>query len=303
MTIRLLRTFIAVADEGTFSAAAKTINVTHAAVSQQMQTLEADLDLTLFDRSRRSPVLTPVARALVEKARVIVSDYDNLVPSVLGDGGVKGTISLGALRTTLTGLTPQALAVFKTKYPDVRLRIKPGLTGALMTEVERGTLDGAIVTKPALMPLGVTFRPLATEAMQLITSRQETERDPINLLKSRPYIRFNRHAVVGTLIDNWILERQIKVAETMELDSPEAIASMVQANLGVSVVPAPAVRPVGAPMVREISLGEGAPHRIVGFVYRDGNLKMTAMNEVFAALQQVVIGDQMTSSLRSSVSP
>lgn len=129
MTIRLLRTLVAIADTNTFSEAAETIHVTHAAVSQQMQTLEADLGISLFDRSTRTPELTPVAHQIVAKARILIDEYDNLVPSVLEDDGLSGIITFGVLRTTLTGLTPRAVANLKSKFPQIRLHIRPGLTG------------------------------------------------------------------------------------------------------------------------------------------------------------------------------
>ncbi len=288
MTIRLLRTLVAIADTKTFSDAAKRVNVTHAAVSQQMQTLEADLGISLFNRGTRTPELTPIAHQIVVKARELIEDYDNLVPSVLGDGGLNGVITLGVLRTTLTGLTPQAMAALKAKYPQIGLHIRPGLTGTLLAEVERGNLDAAIITKPHQMPVGVLFRELAREPMQLIAAVEEVEDDPIALLKTRPFIRFNRSAVVGALIDNWILSKRIKVSETMELDSPEAISSMVHANLGVSIVPDLAVKPLEAIPVKRLSLGPDAPHRTLGLVYQDNQIKTQALDELFEALIAVI---------------
>ena len=292
MTIRLLRTLVAIADAKTFSAAACVVHVTHAAVSQQMQTLEANLDIALFNRDTRTPELTPVGHEVVRKARKLIFDYDHLVPSILSDDGLSGVVTLGALRTTLTGLTPQAMACLTAKFPKIGLHIKPGLTGSLLTDIERGTLDAAIITKPHSMPANIRFRELAQEPMQLITALEEPESDPISLLQNRPFIRFNRNAVLGTLIDNWLLSKRLHVSEVMELDSPEAIASMVHANLGVSIVPDLAVKPLDRMPVKRLSLGPDAPVRLLGLAYHKDQLKMRVINEVCAAFAQVITAAQ-----------
>ncbi|MDA7426112.1 LysR family transcriptional regulator [Thalassococcus lentus] len=288
MTIRLLRTLVAVADAKTFSAAAQIVHVTHAAVSQQMQTLEADLGVALFDRSSRTPELTPIGRLIVDKARTLIADYDNLVPSVLGDGGLTGVVTLGVLRTTLTGLTPKAVAALKTKYPQIGLHLRPGLTVSLLADIERGNLDAAIVSKPHLMPVGLVFREITHEPMQLITALEEPDNDPVELLSTRPFIRFNRSEVVGGLIDEWILSKRLRVDETMELDSLEAISSMVQANLGVSIVPRLAVPPQAGAEVRAIGLGPDAPVRTLGLVHREDQVKTRALDELYAAIMGVL---------------
>ena len=288
MSIRHLRTLIAVADESTFSAAASIVHVTHAAVSQQMRTLEMDLSIALFNRTTRTPQLTPVGLEVVRKARRLIRDYDNLAASVLTDVGLSGVITLGALRTSLTGLTPQAMAKLKAKFPNLGLHIKPGLTGALLIDIERGNLDAAIVTKPHLMPVDILFRELAQEPMQLITAVEETENDPIVLLNTRPFIRFNRKAEQGALIDNWLLSKRIRVSEAMELDSPEAIASMVHANLGISIVPDLTVKSLDKIPVKRLSLGLGAPTRSLCLAYHKDQIKTRFIDEVFLALANVI---------------
>ena len=288
MSLRRLRTLVAIAETDTFSAAADVVHITHAAVSQQMQALEDELGVKLFDRDTRTPKLTPAGRQIVAKAQKLISDYDNLVPSVLNDDGLHGVIKLGVLRTTLTGLVPQAMAALKQKYPEIGLHLRPGLTATLLAEVERNNLDAAITTKPHLLPAGVVFRELAVEPMQLIAAIEETSDDPMALLKTRPFIRFDRTAVVGALIENWILSKRIQVNEMMELDSPEAIASMVHANLGVSIVSDLVVTPPEAIPVKRLSLGPDAPERTLGLVHREDQLKTRALDELFEALSGVV---------------
>lgn len=292
MTIKLLRTLVAINEEKTFSGAADKVNVTHAAVSQQMQTLEADLGVKLFDRSTRTPEMTPIALQIVQKARGIISDYDNLVASVLADGGLHGVMTLGVMRTTLTGLIPKAAASLRARYPDLGLHLRPGLTSALMTDIERGALDAAVVSKPHLLPLGVLFRPLTDEPMQLIAAQDEPLDDPIALLQSRPFIRFNRNAVVGALIDNWLVAHRIRVHETMELDSPEAITSMVQANLGVSIVPDLAVTPPEMLPVKRLSLGTDAPIRTLGLAHREAHHKQSALDALWDALNTAIVSER-----------
>ncbi|MGX9353899.1 LysR family transcriptional regulator [Roseobacteraceae bacterium S113] len=292
MTIRLLRTLVAVADHKTFSAAASAVHVTHAAVSQQMRSLEADLDVTLFDRSTRTPELTPLAHQIVAKARKLIADYDTLVPSVLGDSGLTGVVSLGVMRTTLTGLIPQTAATLKAQYPELSLHIRPGLTASLLADVERGHLDAAVISKPHLLPQGVVFRQLIEEPMHLIAAHGEPENDPLHLLATRPFIRFDRSAVVGALIEGWLSAQGLRVQEAMELDSPEAIASMVQANLGVSIVPDVVVKPRERITVKRLSLGPDAPRRVLGLAYRDHGLKAQALDTLYEALGHVIAAEQ-----------
>ena len=288
MTIRLLKTFIAVADTKTFSAAAEVVHVTHAAVSQQMRTLEGDLGVTLFDRSTRTPTLTPAGQELAKRARLLVNDYDGLADAVLSDDGLSGTVKLGALRTTLTGLAPRGMAILKARFPEVGLNIRPGLTSALLADVQRGELDATIASKPHLLPDGLVFHDLALEPLELIAAPDEREDDPKVLLATRPYIRFNRNAVVGTLIENWIVAQGLRVSETMELDGLEAITSMVHANLGVSIIPRLAVPSVETVPVKRIALGADAPARILGLAHLENPIRARAIAEILAALRDVI---------------
>lgn len=288
MTIRLLRTLIAIEDNGTFSAAAESVFITHAAVSQQMKVLEEEWGVKIFDRSRRSPELTPVGRALVAKARKAVAEYDNVLPSVLEDDGLRGELMLGAVPTTLTGLVPLTVSSLKKTYPKLIVHIQPGLTTDLLLQLERGKIDAAIISHPSHIPKGQVWFEVAKEEFQLLASHDTDSDDPILLLRENPFIRFSRNAVVGSMIETWLQKEKISVSDTMELEGLEAISSMVLCNMGVAIAPRRCVQVMYPLPLKRLSLGPDAPHRTLGVICRQDSAKTRAIEEVVARLRQAV---------------
>lgn len=288
MSIRLLKTLIAVEDCGTFSAAANAVFVTHAAVSQQMKALEEMWEVTLFDRSKRTPILTPIGRALVAKARNIVWDYDNLVSSVTGDDGLSGELYLGAVPTTLTGLVPLSISFLKNEFPNLHVRVVPGLTHELVRKVERGSLDAAIVSKFSPIQKSLLWSDIASEPLELLASENLHSNDPIVLLKNNPFIRFSRDAVVGEMIENWLQGQNIAVTDIMELQGLEAISSMVLSNLGVSIVPKSCVQTMNPLPLKRLPLPNESPVRQLGLLSPEKTTKSRVLDEMQKALLKAV---------------
>lgn len=288
MSIRMLKTLIAVDDHGTFSAAGEAVYVTHAAVSQQMKALEQSWQVALFDRTRRTPELTPAGRAIVARAREVVAAYDTLVPSVLGDYGLRGHLSLGVLPTGLTSLVPFAVSSIKQALPDLHIALRPGQTHELLIELERGALDAAIVSRSGVLPRNTIWRPIADEPMELLASLTASGDDPVELLKTNPFIRFSRRAVVAEMIESWLQSKGIAVTDTMELENLESISGMVYANLGVSIVPSRCVLPPNPLPIRHIPLGPDAPVRRLGLIAPQGSVKLRVIDEVEAHLLRAV---------------
>ncbi|MBO6815926.1 MAG: LysR family transcriptional regulator [Rhizobiaceae bacterium] len=288
MSIRMLRTLVAVDEHQTFSAAADAICVTHAAVSQQMRTLEAEMQVPLFDRTKRTPELTPTGRAIVAKAREVLRAYDNIVPSVVGDEGLHGEIVLGTVPTSLTGLAPLAISILKQKFGGLHVRLQPNLTSTLVLQIERGGVEAAIVSRPATLPNGVGFLEVVEEPLELLTSMEVEADDVIELLRTQPFIRFSRNAVVGNTIETWLQSRNIKVSETMELEGLEAISSMVLANLGISIVPRPSVKTCNPLPLRHMELPADAPVRQLGLAYDRNSPRKRLIEEIHQALVESV---------------
>ena len=288
MSIRQLRTLIAIEEHGAFGAAASAMFLTHAAVSQQMKSLEEAQGLNLFDRSRRTPVLTPTGRAFVAKARDLVTSYDNIAAAVTREQGIVGEVSLGAVPTCMTGLVPLAISILKRRHTELHVAVQPGLTRHLITEVQRGSVDVAVITRPAVLPEGLEFAPVAEESLHLLAPPDAPSDDPMHLLANEPFIRFNRDAVVGELIESWLQRRGIHVKETMELESLEAISSMVLAKLGVSLVPNRCVAPPIQLPVKRLSLGKNSPKRMLGVLSRMDTVRQCVTDEVVSVLHDAI---------------
>ena len=271
MSLRALRSFVAIGRHGTFAAAAAALGLTQSAVSLQMRALEAELRARLFDRTRRAPTLTPEGRALLARAAEIVTLYDAL-PTALSGPELAGTLVLGAVPTVISGVLPDALAALRAEHPQVQVRVVAGLSAELAALVDRGEADAACVTEPmARLAPGLTWRAFARERLLVIAPPDAEGASDGELLMRYPFIRFNRRAWAGRLIDEQLRRRGIAVNEAMELDSLEAIALMVSKGLGASIVPERAAglalpsrlvkRPFGKPpVVRKVGLIERTGH-------------------------------------------
>ena len=236
MDLRHLKTLIAIAENGSFAAAGDAIGLTQSAVSLHVKALEEALETKLFDRTTRPPRLNTRGRNLVDRARDIVEQCEGLSDLVSGDS-LAGSLDVGAVPTLLSGILPPALGAIRAQHPDLRIRVSSGLSADLVGRVHKGELDAAVVTEPSQVQTGLSWHMYAEEPLLVIAPKGTKGSTDRELLAAGPFIRFQRFAWAGRLIDTHLKDRGIKVHTGMEIDSLEAIALMVAHGLGVSVVP------------------------------------------------------------------
>lgn len=287
VSIRQLKTLIAVHDRGSFSAAADVVSVTQAAISQQMQALEADWGVALFDRRGR-PVLTPAGQDLVARARSVVAGYDALRPATRGEGVLNGSCRLGSVPTGLVGLVPLAVRLLADSVPQLQLNIVSGLSHTLMDAVLQGRLDLALVSRQRVLDPGIQWHAVADEPLELIAPPDCADQTVETLLRERPFIRFARDAVVGELIEAWLQQRGIEVQERMVVEELQATANLVLSTRGVSIVPRQCVDTVPAPAVCRLPLGPDAPVRHLGLVCRNAGQRTAIVDAVVDGVRRAV---------------
>jgi DNA-binding transcriptional LysR family regulator len=237
-SIKVLKNFLAITRHKSVASAAKEIGLTAAAAGQQLQQLESELGVELFDRTKRSLSLNHQGRSLIEPIQDIVARYEALGSDFKSE--LSGTIVLGALVSTLMGTFGSTLNKIKQSYPNLEVKLIAGLSSNFLDQVLDGSLDAAIVTEsPYSLPQNVQWTELYTEPMVLIYPAIKSKKGSAikELSNDLPFIRFERNTWTGHLVDQTIRASKLAVKEGMELNSVEAIIELVRQGLGYAIVP------------------------------------------------------------------
>lgn len=237
METRFLETFLTVAEHGSLAEASRRLGITPAAVAQRMQALEDEIGIPLLTRVGRQVKPTDAGHAIVEKSRRILSEVRHLRGLAHKDLAY-GELRLGAISTALTGLLPSALRHVFGTIPDMEVFLLPGTSPDLYQNLMDEKIDAAMLVKPPFaIPKTLDWKVLRSERLVLMAPKSAADMDPHDLLKTRPFIRYDRHNWGGRLADQYLQECSIRPREWLELDSLEAIGVMVENELGVSLVP------------------------------------------------------------------
>jgi DNA-binding transcriptional LysR family regulator len=288
MSIRRLKTLIAIAETDSFAEAARIVSLTPAAVGQQIKRLEEDLGIAIFDRNKRSPQLNPLGQALVPRARELIHAYNHLITNLTEESFNVQELTIGAVDTTMAGLVPKVLANLQQEYGHIHIRVVPGLSGDLYPQVDRGTLDAAIISEPGQVYDHLRWRPFVEEPLIVIAPPDASSDDPVELLESFPYIRFSRLAWVGEQIDEWLIAGKVRINESMELTTLESISTMVSYGLGASIVPGHCVAPSSSPVLKRVPLHPPARPRRLGVLSRRDSSVFRMIDLFLAEIVRVV---------------
>jgi len=271
---QFLNTFVTVVDQGSMAAAARVLNVTPAAVAQQIRTLERELGATLIARVGRTVSVTEQGSRILERSRELLRSVSDL-RSVANDSAVSGELRLGACPTALAGMLPDVLARMVDAFPQINVFIKPGYSVDLYRAVEAGDLDAAVVLQaPFPLPKTCEWLLLREEPLIVLAPKSMAGRDPHDLLATEPLIRYDRNQWGGRQADDYLRANDIVPRERFELNALNAIAVMVDRGLGVSLVPDWAQPwPEGLQLAR-IPLPNPAVPRRIGIVWSRSSVRV-----------------------------
>jgi DNA-binding transcriptional LysR family regulator len=266
--IRELKTFLAVVQYGTFANAGYQIGLTQSAVSAQIQRLEEDLGFLLFDRTGRSAVLNAAGRQTVQLAEELLGSYARLAQQ--GDAAEKtGLLRVGAIASVQASFLVHAIKRFREILPGWRLRVVPGVSLNLLAQVDAADMDVAIIIKPPFaLPVELAWRTVLSEPFVLLVSSALADQSWRSLLKSQPFIRYDRNSYGGRLVERFLKKVRVTVNEAVELDELQGIVGLVEQGIGVALVPYASSLLI-PPGVTALPLGPDTFCREIGLVQRD----------------------------------
>ena len=214
--LRELKTFLAVARHGTFAAAGLHIGLTQSAVSAQIRNLEQALGVRLFDRTGRQAILNPAGQRAVPMAQEMLATFSRMAISE-DVGEFRGELKIGAVATAQTGLLPQALLRLRQQAPGVEPKLVPGVSLNLLSQVDAGEVDLAIMIRPPFeLPKELSVQVIRREPFVLIVPLEVEGDDPLQLLAEHPHVRYDRNSFGGRLVTQFLREQRIDVQVALE---------------------------------------------------------------------------------------
>ncbi len=288
MDLRQLSALVAIADHGSFSAAARALFTVQSNVSGHIGKLERELGITLIDRSAGR--LTEEGERVLERARRILTELDDIASDIASlDSEVSGEARVGLIGSAANWLAPGLMEEMSRLHPQVHTVLSEGSTSALVPNVVTGLLNAAVIHLPVEEP-DLIAEPLFSEELVLLlpTGHRLSRASGVTLgdLRDTPLLMPPKGAALRRIIDRASTSSGTTLRAAAEIDGVRLLATLASAGHGLAIVPATAAR----------DLGEGAhwigvddlPERVVAWVRRRRPNPSAATNAVHLVLRLVV---------------
>ena len=246
MEIRQLKAFLAIAEMKTFTAGARRVNVTQAAISMQIRQLEDEVGIPLFIRTPRRVILTEAGERLLDRARRILREHDTAIAEIAEIAGAEyGRLRIGSASAMFaTSQLPTILEKLKNKFPNAEITVSSGTSQTLVEKIMHGDIDIAFVSLP------VEAANIQTDL--LFSDEIVAISHPSHPLSKQKVISAaalaGEHLILGEqggntrrMIDDFFQAANVRPNVMMELSRQEAINKMVENKMGVGIAGAKTV--------------------------------------------------------------
>ncbi|OON39066.1 LysR family transcriptional regulator [Izhakiella australiensis] len=253
-TLRQLRVFVAVVRHGSFSQAGQAIGLSQSAVSHSIKELENETGIRLLDRTTREVLLTEAGEQLASRLERLLEELNTALLDVRRYGQQRsGTVRVAASQTISAQLMPQCLAASQARYPEIKIMLKDRPQHWVLQSIRNAEVDFGIVIGP-LQSDDFESEAILHEPFLLLCRKD----DELAALSEVPWSALNQRLLVlqdyssgsRVLIDRALQQQQVETAIVQEIGHPATLYPMVEAGIGISILPALALPlPEGKPLL------------------------------------------------------
>jgi DNA-binding transcriptional LysR family regulator len=250
MNFQQLRYFLATAEHGSFTAAARSLYIAQPSLSEQVRQLEAELGVDLFVRVGRGIVLTEAGRAFRPEAERVLADVDRARDAVRDVRELRGgTLSFGMFGTASGYLIADLVGDFRKKYPDVRLRLAGQNSSLVADAVRAGKVEAALVVLP-VDDDALEVRPVHREELVVVSRSPERVGEPVTIerLAELPLVLYDAEYAWTDPMRRQLTERAqlagVTLRPVVEVEDLEAAIQLVARGLCDTVVARAVLRTV-----------------------------------------------------------
>ena len=293
MTITQLHYVLAIAEQKNFTKAAEKCFVTQPTLSTQIQKLEDELDILIFDRSKKPIELTDVGKKIVIQAKNIVNESDRIQDIVDQQKGfIGGEFKMGIIPTVMPTLLPMFLKAFIKKYPKVKLKIEELTTEDIITKIRDGHLDAAIVSTPleidSIKERVLFYEPFVAYIPNNHRLSSKKKIDVSDLEIDDMLLLEDGHCFRDGVINLCkTFKKQSDDSFQLESGSIETLVKLSNEGLGMTLLPFLHTLDLNEKLKENLyQFNEPTPAREVSIIYHKSELKM----QIIDALHNVISG-------------
>lgn len=293
MELHQLRYAVAVARAGNFSRAAEQCHVSQPSLSQQIQKLEDELGERLFDRLSRQARLTPAGRRFVDRAAHVLEELDVALREARAEQELtRGRVVLGVLPTIAPYLLPALISAFSRQFPGVEIVVQEDTTARLISLAATGEADLILASLPVQDPR-FEYRKLLTEELLLalpadhpLVGKRTIGTDD---LESERFILMQEGHCLGDQILRFCTRHDFHPQVSCRSAQIETVQALVQAGLGISLIPKMAQQPDQTGRLVYRSLHPPRPSRTIVALWLRQRPPGRAAKEILKCLTRHVV--------------
>lgn len=292
--LKQLRAFCHTARAGSITLAAESLFLSQPSVSLQIQALEREFGITLFERRGPQIKLTPEGETLYKLAEPLVEGIDKLHETFAEQFGVleSGELNIAAGESTILYILPEPMKLFAEAYPHIRLKLH-NVTGRDGLAMLRADEADFAVGSMLEVPDDISYRPVVTYNPTLITALDHplARKENLRLADISPYglILPPRHLSTWRIVDLVFQQHNLTYNVALEAGGWEVIKKYVELGLGISIVTDVCL--TGEERLARIPLNQYFPRRTYGIVQRKGRFLSPQARRFIDILDQVFVSD------------